>query len=83
MEEDIVFVQSVLEVRIKILKRGLEYIYQKHPELDNQSAVIQECLKNANEIWTSKQDKSVFCIINALIKNISVSFASIITARGF
>ena len=60
MEEDIVFAQSVLEVRIKILRRGLSYIYQKHPELDNQSAVIQECLKNANEIWTSKQNKSVF-----------------------
>ncbi len=60
MEENIVFVQSVLKVKIKILKNGLEYIYQKHPELDNQSAMIQECLKDAEEIWTSKQDKSVF-----------------------
>lgn len=56
----IVYIQSVLDKRIKILPQGLMHIYQKHVELKKKAKIFVNCLKASDEVWLSKQDSKVF-----------------------
>lgn len=59
MQNEVIFIKSVLNVKIKILKIGWLHIYQKHSELESHFDLLVACLENADEVWTSKQDAKV------------------------
>jgi hypothetical protein len=57
--EEVIYIKSVLEVEVKILRVGLEYIYQKHIDLKNDFQAVVDCLRFTDEVWLSKQDPKV------------------------
>lgn len=55
-----IYIKSILNIRIKILKIGWLYICQKHRDLENQFDLLENCLKDTDEIWESKQNTEVY-----------------------
>lgn len=54
--QDIIYIKSILNVDIKVLKIGWMYICQKHEDLKENFNRFKKCLEDSDEIWISKQD---------------------------
>jgi len=81
--ENVIYLKSVLDVNIKILKIGWLFICQKHKDLKDRFDLLQSCLENADEIWLSRQDPQVYLYYKNINKKHICAVCKHYNSQGF